>query len=493
MDLRDFVPFIPEIFLAVAGLILLLASLAAGRRGSRLMAILAVASLGITAILIWTLGRPEPVEPILGGMLVFDNLAVFFQLLVLAASAIAIIMSAGYLERGGYSSGEYCSLILFATLGMLVMASGANLVSLYVGLELMALSVYVLVGYFKLEIKSNEGAVKYFVLGALSSGVLLYGISLVYGGLGTLSLAEIRASLAADPALSPMAGLGVILVAFGMLFKIAAVPFHVWTPDAYEGAPTPITAFMSVGPKAAAFAMFLRLFAGEVGAFQGNGLHVGPLPWQHVLWLAAAATMIYGNVAALTQTNIKRMLAYSSIAHGGYALMGIIAASAMGTWSLLVYMLIYTFMNLGAFGFVILLESKGYAGETIADYAGLARRHPAAAAGMLLFMLALAGIPPTAGFMGKLYLFGAAVQAGYIKLVVIAVIMSAVSLFYYFRVVVQMYFRQPEESDAAPAELQHDRWAEAMIGLCAVLTLLIGLYPAPVVSWAQAGLKAIGL
>jgi NADH-quinone oxidoreductase subunit N len=492
MDLKDFVPFIPEIFLAVAGLVLLLAGLSIGQRGSRALAAMAVASLAITAALVWTVGRPEPIEPMLGGMLVFDNLAVFFKLLVLTASAIAIVMSAGYLERNGYGAGEYCSLMLFATLGMLVMASGVNLASLYVGLELMALSVYVLVGYFKLEVKSNEGAVKYFVLGALSSGVLLYGISLVYGGLGTLSLQEIREALTVAQEPSRLVGLGIILIAFGMLFKIAAVPFHVWTPDAYEGAPAPITSFMSVGPKAAAFAMFLRLFAGEVGAFQGGGLNPGHLPWEGVLWLAAAATMIYGNVAALTQENVKRMLAYSSIAHGGYALMGIVAASAMGTWSLLMYMLVYTFMNLGAFGFVILLESKGYAGETVSDYAGLARRHPAAAGLMLLFMLALAGIPPTAGFMGKLYLFGAAVQAGYIKLVIIAVIMSAVSLFYYFRIVVQMYLKEPEEG-AQPAELLRDRWAEVMIGLCAALTLLIGVWPAPVVSWAQAGLQAMGL
>jgi hypothetical protein len=227
----------------------------------------------------------------------------------------------------------------------------------------MALSVYVLVGYFKLETKSNEGAVKYFVLGALSSGVLLYGISLVYGTTGSLDLETIRRGLTAVPEDNPTLQLGILLVAFGMLFKVAAVPFHVWTPDAYEGAPTPVTAFMSVGPKAAAFAMFLRLFmiafAPEVEA------------WQTIVWIASAATMIYGNIAALTQDNVKRMLAYSSIAHAGYALMGLVAASGSGLWAVLMYLAVYAFMNLGAFGFVILLESKGYAGETIADYAGL--------------------------------------------------------------------------------------------------------------------------
>jgi NADH-quinone oxidoreductase subunit N len=398
---------------------------------------------------------------------------------------VAIFLAAGYLERFGYGGGEYISLILFATVGMFVMASGASLASLYVGLELMALSVYVLVGYFKLEVKSNEGAVKYFVLGAASSAILLYGISLVYGSLGTLDLRTIRVSLTEVPSSNPMLVLGMVLVCFGMLFKVAAVPFHVWTPDAYEGAPTPVTAFISVAPKAAAFAMFMRLF---FDAFAAGIDH-----WRVVLWVASAATMIYGNVAALTQDNVKRMLAYSSIAHAGYALMGLVAFNQMGAWALMMYMLVYAFMNLGAFGFVILLESKGYAGEVIGDYAGLARRHPGAALGMLIFMLALAGIPPTAGFMGKLYLFAAAVEGGYVILTVIAVVMSAVSLYYYFRIVVQMYLRDGEEEGVEPAELLSDRWAEVMIAVCVVITMVIGVWPALVVGWAKSAAGALGV
>jgi len=484
MSLAQFVPFLPEIVLAVAGFVLLLAGIGLGTRGTRTIAAAAVGTLAVTAVLVWLVARPAAgPETILGGMLVVDGFALYFKLLLLAASAVAILMSVGYLERSPYGAGEFSSLVLFATVGMFVMASGANLVTLYVGLELMALSVYVLVGYFKLESKSNEGAVKYFVLGALSSGVLLYGISLVYGALGTLDLNAIRDALLGTPNANLTLILGILLVAFGMLFKVAAVPFHVWTPDAYEGAPTPVTAFMSVGPKAAAFAMFLRLF---LGAFAPEVAH-----WRGVLIVAAALTMIYGNVAALTQDNVKRMLAYSSIAHAGYALMGLVAASDMGTWSVLMYMLVYAFMNLGAFGFVIMLESRGYAGETIADWAGLAKRYPAAAAGMLLFLLSLAGIPPTAGFMGKLYVFAAAVQAGYVGLAVIGVIMSAVSLFYYFRIVVQMYLKDGPEDEPAP--LMRDRWLEAMIGVCAVVTLAIGVWPAPVVTWAQSGLNALGL
>lgn len=483
MPLEQFIPFIPEIVLAVAGFVLLVAGIPLGRRGTRPVIASAVAALAVVAVLVLMLGRPAGAPAAtLGGMLVFDGLAVYFKLLMLFGSAVALVMSAGFLERAGYSAGEFAALVLCATLGMFVMASGANLASLYVGLELMALSVYVLVGFFKLEVKSNEGAVKYFVLGAMSSGVLLYGISLVYGALGTLDLVTIRASLTAVPSDNPMLLLGIVMVAFGMLFKVAAVPFHVWTPDAYEGAPTPVTAFISVGPKAAAFAMFIRLFA---GAFAPQVDH-----WRIILWLAAAATMIFGNVAALTQSNVKRMLAYSSIAHAGYALLGLVAATAMGTWSLLLYMLVYTVMNLGAFGFVILLETRGYAGETIDDYAGLARRHPVAAGGMLLFMLALAGIPPTAGFMGKLYLFAAAVGAGYVWLTVIAVVMSAVSLYYYFRIVVQMYLR---EGDATGVEPLRDRWVEAMIVVCGVATLVIGVLPARVVEWARSGLEALTL
>ena len=484
MSLEQFLPFVPEIFLAAAGFVVLLLGIPLGRRGVRTVSLVGVGSLAVTGLLVWLFGRATSgPEVILGDMLVLDGMAVFFKLLMLVASATAILMAAGFLERAGYGGGEFVSLILFATLGMFIMASGASLASLYVGLELMALSVYVLVGYFKLEVKSNEGAVKYFVLGAASSAVLLYGISLIYGTLGTLDLATIRASLVAVPTANPMLMLGIVLVGFGMLFKVAAVPFHVWTPDAYEGAPTPVTAFISVGPKAAAFAMFLRLF---VIAFQPE-----VDTWRTVLWVAAAATMIYGNVAALTQDNVKRMLAYSSIAHAGYALMGIVAASAAGLWSVLMYMLVYGFMNLGAFGVVILLESKGYAGETIDDYAGLAARHPGAAALMLWFMLALAGIPPTAGFMGKLYIFAAAMEGGYVWLTVIAVIMSAVSLYYYFRIVVQMFMK--DGSDAEPATLIHDRWTEVMIAVCAVITLLVGIYPGPVVNWAKGGLQALGM
>ncbi|MCD4750045.1 MAG: NADH-quinone oxidoreductase subunit N [Thermoanaerobaculales bacterium] len=485
MPLEQFVPFIPEIFLAIASFVLLVGGIGLGRRGMRPLALGAVGSLVVTGILVWLFGRPagEP-EVILGGMLAIDTFAVFFKLLVLASAILTIMLATGFLERFRYGGGEFFALILTATLGMFVMASGVNLVSLYVGLELMALSSYVLVGYCKLEVKSNEGAVKYFVLGAMSSGILLYGISLVYGSLGTLDLMEIKTALVAAPQDNLVLMLGIVLMAFGMLFKVAAVPFHVWSPDAYEGAPTPVTAFISVAPKAAAFAMFLRIFA---GAFSPEIDH-----WRSVIWLAAAMTMIFGNIAALSQDNVKRMLAYSSIAHAGYALMGVVAGTAYGTWSVLMYMLVYTFMNIGAFGLVVLLETRGYAGETVKDWAGLSKKAPAAAAGMLILLLALAGIPPTGGFMSKLYVFAAAINAGYIWLAVIGVLMSAVSLYYYFRIVVQMYLVEGEEAESG-AELVRDRWAEGVVLVSVLVVMAIGVYPAPFVGWAQGGLNALGL
>ena len=485
MPLEQFIPFIPEIFLAVMSFVLLVAGIGLGRQGMRPLALGAVGSLMVTGILVWVFGRPvgEP-EVILGGMLVVDSFAVYFKMLVLVAGILTIFLATGFLERFRYGGGEFFALILTSILGMFVMTSGISLVSLYVGLELMALSSYVLVGYCKLEVKSNEGAVKYFVLGAMSSGILLYGISLVYGALGTLDLMEIKSALEVAPQDNLVLMLGIVLIAFGMLFKVAAVPFHVWSPDAYEGAPTPVTAFISVAPKAAAFAMFLRLFA---GTFSPEIDH-----WRSVIWVAAAMTMIFGNIAALSQDNVKRMLAYSSIAHAGYALMGIVAGTAYGTWSVLMYMLVYTFMNIGAFGLVVLLETRGYAGETIKDWAGLSKRAPGLAAAMLIFLLALAGIPPTAGFMGKLYVFAAAINAGYIWLAVIGVLMSAVSLYYYFRIVVQMYLLDGDEEDSG-AELAKDRWAEGVVLVCALAVLAIGIYPAPVVGWAQGGLNALGL
>ncbi len=479
----DLIALIPELLLAALAMAVLLGGLASGRRRGGVLTGGTIASLAATGVALFlAAGATDPAARLFNGMFALDHFAVFFKALFLLSSALVVLLSHDYLERNDYRPGEYLALVLFATVGMMTMASGTNLAVIYVGLELMALSTYVLAGYFRREIKSHEAAAKYFVLGALSSGILLYGLSLVYGTTGTLDLAAIAHAFHGGHA-STAALVGVALVACGFLFKVAAVPFHVWTPDAYEGAPTPITAFMSVGPKAAAFAMFLRVFLGGFGPLDGQ--------WKWLVGAAAALTMIWGNLAALTQDNVKRMLAYSSIAHAGYALVGLVAGGAAGTSSVLFYMLVYTVTNLGAFGFVIMLESKGYAGEVVGDYAGLARKHPLAAAGMLLFLLSLGGIPPTAGFMGKLYLFAAAVNAGYVWLVVVAVLMSAVSLYYYLRIVLQMYMR--EGDDAVPAEIVAAPWTERVIWACGLAVLVIGLLPAPFLAAARATVGVLSL
>ena len=477
----DLVAFLPELALAALGMVVLVAGLA--RRSSHgSLGALAVGSLIATGLALSHAAAHTPDgQRYFFGMLLLDPFAVFFKSLFLVAAVLAILLSLDYLKRHDYRPAEYHSLVMFSTIGMMVMATTVHLVAIYVGLELMAMSTYVLAGYFRREVKSHEAAAKYFVLGSLSSGVLLFGISLLYGACGTLDLGALAAVLRAGP-VGATAMIGMALVACGFLFKVAAVPFHVWTPDVYEGAPTPITAFLSVGPKAAAFAMFLRVFLG--------GLEPLTAEWRWLVGAAAALTMIWGNVAALTQDNVKRMLAYSSIAHAGYALLGLIAGGPNGVQSVLFYMLIYTVTNLGAFGFVILLESRGFAGETVTDFAGLARRHPLAAFGMLLFLLSLGGIPPTAGFMGKLYLFAAAVNAGYVWLAVVGVLMSAVSLYYYFRIVLQMYLRDGDSAE--PAAMVAAPWTERAIFVCGALVLVIGLYPMPFANAARAAMAVLG-
>ena len=298
------------------------------------------------------------------------------------------------MEEGRYRPSEYYSLLLLATTGMMLMVSGFTLLSIWISLELMALSSYILAGYFKREKKSNEAALKYFILGALSSGILLYGISLLYGATGTIQLAELAAQLpGAQAANGMLVTLGWIFLAAGLLFKVAAVPFHVWTPDVYVGAPTPVTAYLAAASKAAAFAILVRIFY--------MGLTPLVLDWQPLVASVAVLSMVWGNLAALTQQNVKRMLAYSSIAHAGYILIGVLAVSEIGLWALMFYVLAYTVITLGAFGTVVLLERREYAGETYADYAGLAQRAPLLAAMMLIFLLGLTGIPPTGGFFGQ--------------------------------------------------------------------------------------------
>ncbi|KAA0255300.1 NADH-quinone oxidoreductase subunit N [Acidobacteria bacterium ACD] len=473
--LSDTLLILPELFLTTAGLVLLLRATAVGKAGERSIALLSVASLVVTGLLLWVPAALAggAARPAFGGMIAVDRYSAFFKVLVLVAAAVTILFSLRFLGTSPYPSGEYYGLILFSTVGMLFMAAGTHLASIYVALELMALSQYVLAGYFKQETKSIEAAAKYFILGAFSSGILLYGLSLVYGATGTLDLAAVSQALAQGPR-TPLMVVGVVLVACGLFFKIASAPFHVWAPDVYEGAPTPISAFFAVGPKLAAYAILARIF------FEGFGPSAGD--WSRVVAASAALTMVVGNVGALMQSNVKRMLGYSSIGHAGYALLGLLGyGTEYGLWSILIYLTAYALMNLGAFGLVVLLEAKGYAGESVDDFNGLAKKNPWAAAAMVVFLLSLAGIPPTAGFVGKYFLFSAAMKAGWVWLAILAVLMSVVSLFYYFRIARAMYLVEGE------GEL---KWREepavtAAIAVCAAGTLLVGILPQPLVALAR--------
>src|SRR5215831_9275628 len=480
ISLSDFYYILPELVLTGGALVVLLADVLLPRGSNRALAWVTLLAIAATlASLVPFTGTHVEVAH---GLLAVDRFALFFKIVFLVAAAIAVLMSGRYLEIEGISAGEYYFLILCATLGMMVMAGGIDLISIFIGLETMAVSFYILVGLIKPNERSNEAAVKYFLLGAFSLGVLLYGMSLMYGLSGTTSL-RAMAPLFVGQEHDARLVLAVVLVVAGVGFKIAAVPFHMWAPDVYEGAPTPVTAFLSVGSKAASFAMLLRIFLEGMPSLSGD--------WRILFEALAIVTMTVGNLAALTQSNIKRMLAYSSIAHAGYLLIGIVAAGAgysRGVTATLVYLFIYAFMQLGAFAVVVLMRRQDIIGDELKDLSGLYRRRPVAAFAMLLFMLSLGGIPPTAGFMGKFWLFSAAVESGYVWLALIGVLNSAISLYYYIRVVVFMYLKpqvEGSEPTTSPA-------LAVALGLTVLATLVLGMYPQLLFELAQASARTLG-
>jgi NADH-quinone oxidoreductase subunit N len=382
-----------------------------------------------------------------------------------------------YLEIAGEHHGEYYALILFAQCGMYFLAAGTDLVTLFVGLELMALSFYVMVGFLRTEKRSNEAALKYLLLGAFSTGFLVYGMSVMYGLSGSTKLSVIAGEIAQRSPWDPVVFLALATTAIGLLFKISAVPFHMWAPDAYEGAPTTITAYLSTASKAASIAFLLRIFQGP-GAPFGQAREV----WEPMLSVVAVLTLTLGNLAAINQTNIKRLLAYSSISHAGYMLLGLIAGEGHGLQGVYVYVMVYTFMNLGAFLVVVALRRANIIGEDLDDFAGLMHKSPAYAVLMLIFLLSLAGIPPTAGFIGKYYIFLGLVETGHYGLAIVGVLYVAVAIYYYFKIVRSMFIREVLDKTplAASAGL---RFALAATGL---LTLVIGIYPEPFLKLAQA-------
>ncbi|UCD34689.1 MAG: NADH-quinone oxidoreductase subunit N, partial [Nitrospiraceae bacterium] len=403
-SLLDIRPIVPELTLICVGLILLLLDLVTRKKEG--VAVVGIAGTLLALYATYKLYGMYVPRSAFGGMFVLDGYANFFKLIFYLNIILTICISLKYMAIEKASLGEYYALLMFATTGMMIMASAGDLIVLYLGLELMALSTYILAGLMRKQPRSNEAAMKYFFLGAFSSAFLLYGISLTYGLTGTTNLKEIALSLSMlDLTGSPVMYLGMIFIIVAFGFKIALVPFHMWAPDVYEGAPTSVTAFMSVGPKAAGFAVLGRVLFDAFAGLQ--------VQWASILIPIAVLTMAAGSIIALAQTNIKRMLAYSSIAHAGYMLLGIIAGTDEGLTSTVNYLMIYLFMNIGAFAIVIMLRREGFRGENLEDYMGLSRSNPLASALMLIFMFSLTGIPPTAGFIGKFYVFMEVINAGY--------------------------------------------------------------------------------
>jgi len=432
-----------------------------------------VATLVVT-LLLW--GSPRRG---FGGMVVLDDYALFVDVTIAYATGLVLLLSMDYLRRNGIETGEYYALVCFSATGMLLLASAADLIVIFLAVELMSLSLYVLAGFFSGRLVSGESSMKYFLLGAFATGFLVYGIALLYGATGTTNLEKISAAAAGlgrDPLL--VMGLGLLLVGFG--FKISSVPFHMWAPDVYQGAPTSVTALIATGSKAAAFAALLRVLLSALPAAQPD--------WGTLLWVAAVLTMTVGNVVAIAQSNLKRMLAYSSVAHVGYMLVGVVAGGSLGNGGVLFYLLVYTFSTVGAFGVILLLERGGQEAVDLGDYSGLATRHPVLALTLSLFLLSLIGIPPTAGFVGKFYLFAAAIRAGYIWLTVIAVLNSAVAAYYYLRLIVYMYMREPE---GLPTAFAPSFAGGLALGIALWGILQLGVMPAPFFDLAQAAVTPL--
>jgi NADH-quinone oxidoreductase subunit N len=463
-----FWPLAPELALAGTAIVLLLVDALIPRRDHRFLALLSLAGVAGAAALslyLWVwVGQPGHAGAVLGHMVAADRFAVVLRLVILGVAAIGVVLSYYYLDRANEARGEYYPLLLIATSGMTLIVSSADLIMVFLALEILSLSLYLLTGFSFRRLASSEASMKYFLLGAFSSAFFLYGVALAYGATGTTNIAAMGAKLGAQsqPALA-IAAAG--LLGAGFAFKVAAVPFHMWTPDAYQGAPTSVTACMSAGTKVAAFGAFLRVFDVAFASLVKD--------WQPFVWALAAATMVVGSTLAIAQSDVKRMLAYSSIAHAGFVLVGVTAAGAEGVQAVLFYLAAYATMIVGAFGVVTLVSVRGEANLSLSSYAGLAGRSPWLAATLALFLLSLAGIPPTAGFIAKVAVFSAAVQAGFWPLVLIAVIASVIAAFFYIRVVVLMYMQEPAYAlPVEPAPV-----AAVAVLVPAALTLLFGVFP----------------
>jgi len=465
---------LPEIVLALLGMCILIFGVLQKHESFKLCAMLTIGALVLTGLLVFVGAQGKGYN----GLFVADNYAVFAKLLVIGASILGVTMSIDYAEHENMRRFELPVLMLFATVGMMIMLSSSNLMTMYMGIELNSLAIYVLAAFARDDLRSSEAGLKYFVLGALASGLLLYGISLVYGFSGSMGFDQLSIALA-DPA-KVSAGLvvGVVFVVSGLAFKVSAVPFHMWTPDVYEGAPTPVTSFMATAPKVAALALFVRVMITPFGHMVGQ--------WQQLLVLISIGSMVLGAFAAIGQGNIKRLMAYSSIGHVGYILVGLAAGTEIGVRGVLIYLVSYIFTSAGMFACILAMRRKGLMVERIADLAGLSKADPGMAAALTIFLFSMAGIPPFAGFIGKYFVFIAAVNAGMWTLAVIGMACSAISCFFYIRVIKVMYFDAAAPAfDARPASLS------VVAGAGALFTTFFFIFPAPFVTAATVAAKAI--
>lgn len=469
----DFYVILPLILLVVWACTLLLVDLFIPKERKWLTALLA--ALGLALTLGFTLSQLGLENSGFNNMVVVDGFSIFVNALLLLSGLLGVALAYGYLKRMGIERGEYYTLMLFSLSGMMLMAQAADLIIVFLALELLSLPLYVLSAFARPKADSEESGLKYFLLGAFSSGFVLYGIALVFGATGATSLTGIvSAASSGAPSLLLTIGAALILVGFG--FKVAAVPFHMWTPDVYQGAPTAVTAFMAAGAKIAGFAALLRVFA---TAFPSIAVDVTP-----VLWAISALTMVIGNLLAISQSDIKRMLAYSSIAHAGYILMAFVPygnpeVAPVSIAAGLFYLVAYALTNFGSWGVVIALEQKEGQGLAISDYAGLGRKYPALAAAMTIFMLSLTGFPPTLGLVGKFYLFRAVLSGGYVGLAIIGVLTSLISAYYYLRVVVTMYMQDGEP------ETEREFWLGLTTAGAALITVVVSLVPGGLFTWAS--------
>ncbi len=474
----DLFPVLPELFVVLAAVALLMLGVFTKGDGTRTVSALSIATLAVGAVLVLAVGGER--QTTFGGMFLADGFGAFAKILILAASALTAAMSLQYLEREQLGRFEYPVLILFATVGMMMMVSANDFLALYLGLELQSLSLYVLAAYHRDSAKATEAGLKYFVLGALASGLLLYGISLVYGFSGTTSfdsLVKLFGEDGAHPHLGFVAGL--VFIMAGLCFKISAVPFHMWTPDVYEGAPTPVTSFFAVAPKIAALILFTRVMMGPFADLIDQ--------WRQVVTFIAILSMFVGAFAAIVQTNIKRLMAYSSIGHVGFILVGLAAGTADGIQGVLIYLAIYLFMNIGTFAVILCMRQKGRLVEGIEDLAGLSKTSPAMALAMSALMFSMAGIPPLAGFWGKFYVFKAAVDAGLFGLAIIGMLTSVVSAFYYLRIIKIMYFDEAVEPFDRPGSA-----ALSMVMVVSTLVVLVFTFlPGPLLNSAKAAASVL--